>query len=486
MKKVIYFLLCLYAQSELFSSQASPKIVVIGAGFAGLTAAYRLHQKGLNVEVYEARHRVGGRVFSVNILGEIAELGAQNIRDGGEAVNLLALVNELHLETEGKKIPFRFPYVDEQGAHDFQTLLQGKHFEKETLYQELQEKAKDAQTMEEILLALFNPEDLLYKACSAILTSYEGACPAKLSSQCVGTLYQILLGGLCAVHPNTDTKEIERLVIRGGNGLLAERLAQALASNVHLNEQLTKISKNEDGAYFLTFKSGKQITADQLILTLPCPVYQDLSIDEAVIPKEQQERIRALPCATTSKLLVPVLPVVDGMGRGCISDHVNLFNLTGGHVLTLYYFNAHASFRAETITQRFQETLPIVEKFYLRQNSDQPCVARDASFAYYEGAVGHSWPNDLFARGSYSYIPAGQEESYASVIEVENERVKSLFAPINRTLFFAGEHTCVHLEICGTMEAAVESGERTARLLLKHASLHEKCANERTALEKSR
>lgn len=465
-------MLCFYAPGALFSTTDNPKIVVIGAGFAGLTAAYRLHQKGMNVEVYEARNRVGGRVFSVNLLGEIVELGAQNIRDGGEAENLLALANELHLETEKKKIPFRSPYVDERGTHDFQTLLQERRFNKETLYQELQEKAKDAHNMEEILLTLFKPDTLLYKACSAILTAYEGACPAKLSSQCVDTLYHILLGGLCSVHPNTDTREIERLVIRGGNGLLAERLAHVLSPHVYLNEQLIEIRKNEDGAYLLTFKGGKQVTADRLILTFPCPVYQDLSIDEAVIPKERQEKICALPCATTSKLLVPVLPPLDGVGRGCISDHVTLFNLAGGGVVTLYYFNTHASFTAETIAQSLQETLPLVEKFHLPRNDAQPRMAQDASFAYYEGAVGHSWPNDPFARGSYSYIPAGQEEAYSSVIEIENERVKSLFAPIDRTLFFAGEHTCIHLEICGTMEAAVESGERTARLVLKHAPAH--------------
>lgn len=466
MKKILCFMLCFYAPGALLNATDNPKVVVIGAGFAGLTAAYRLQQKGMHVEVYEARHRVGGRVFSVNLLGEIAELGAQNIRDGGDAENLLALVDELQLETDGKKIPFRFPYANAQGIYDFQTLIRERRFNKETFYQELREKAKDACNMEEILLALFKPDDLLYKACTAILTAYEGACPAKLSSQCVGTLYHILLGGLCSVHPNTDAGEIERLVIRGGNGLLAERLAQALSPNVHLNEQLMEIRKNGDGVYWLTFKSGKQVAADRLILTLPCPVYRDLSIDEAVIPKERLEKIRALPSGVTSKLLVPVLPAGDGEGGGCLSEHVNLFNLMGGGVLTLYYFNTHASFAPETIGQNLQETLPLIEKLHVRRNTDQPQMAQDASFAYYAGAVGHSWPNDPFARGSYSYIPAGQEEAYCSVIEIENERVKSLFAPIDRTLFFAGEHTCVHLEICGTMEAAVESGERTARLLL--------------------
>ncbi|CAK6537260.1 MAG: Protoporphyrinogen oxidase HemY/PPOX [Candidatus Midichloria mitochondrii] len=41
------------------------RIAIIGAGLAGLTAAYRLHKENSNVDIFEARNRVGGRVFTV-------------------------------------------------------------------------------------------------------------------------------------------------------------------------------------------------------------------------------------------------------------------------------------------------------------------------------------------------------------------------------------------------------------------------------------
>src|SRR6266545_837170 len=40
---------------------AAPRIVVVGAGLAGLTCAYRLEQAGITAQVYEASDRIGGR-----------------------------------------------------------------------------------------------------------------------------------------------------------------------------------------------------------------------------------------------------------------------------------------------------------------------------------------------------------------------------------------------------------------------------------------
>ncbi|GAA1614594.1 flavin monoamine oxidase family protein [Leucobacter chromiireducens] len=54
----------------------SVDVVVIGAGFAGLTAARELGNAGLNVLTLEARDRVGGRTWTEHRLGQDLELGA--------------------------------------------------------------------------------------------------------------------------------------------------------------------------------------------------------------------------------------------------------------------------------------------------------------------------------------------------------------------------------------------------------------------------
>jgi monoamine oxidase len=87
--------------SSIYAELTGPKGVVIGGGLTGLTLTHRLKQGGVDVELYEGQGRVGGRVFIVNVTGNPAELGGQNISDGkGKATNFLRLAQEFGLEIQ--------------------------------------------------------------------------------------------------------------------------------------------------------------------------------------------------------------------------------------------------------------------------------------------------------------------------------------------------------------------------------------------------
>jgi monoamine oxidase len=79
-------------------------VIVVGAGFTGLSAARRLVEAGLGVMVLEARDRVGGRVeASRNGLGELVDTGGQFICDDMPEVMALARkygkqISETHLK----------------------------------------------------------------------------------------------------------------------------------------------------------------------------------------------------------------------------------------------------------------------------------------------------------------------------------------------------------------------------------------------------
>jgi oxygen-dependent protoporphyrinogen oxidase len=71
-------------------------VAVVGGGIAGLTAAYRLKQRGIRVVVYEAGDRVGGSIRTERREGYVAELGPNSLASPPEP--LRALIAELGLE----------------------------------------------------------------------------------------------------------------------------------------------------------------------------------------------------------------------------------------------------------------------------------------------------------------------------------------------------------------------------------------------------
>ena len=63
---------------------AEARVAIVGAGLAGLTAAYELSKAGLKPDVYEGSTRLGGRCYSIKFRdnGQIAEHGGEFINTG--------------------------------------------------------------------------------------------------------------------------------------------------------------------------------------------------------------------------------------------------------------------------------------------------------------------------------------------------------------------------------------------------------------------
>jgi oxygen-dependent protoporphyrinogen oxidase len=80
---------------ELSQQRSKPAIVVIGAGIAGLVAAYNLKKQGFSVTVLESDSRVGGRMKTANLDGVETDLGAQFLSTSYST--LIPLINELGL-----------------------------------------------------------------------------------------------------------------------------------------------------------------------------------------------------------------------------------------------------------------------------------------------------------------------------------------------------------------------------------------------------
>ena len=444
-----------------------PKIVVIGAGLAGLTTALRLYEKGYDVEVYEARGRVGGRVLTIRVQGHLAELGGENIANGGIAPCIAALMNDLQLQAEDSNTVFDIIYCHDHEQISFSQFLQDAHFTSE-IKPRLEAIAKKSKNMEEVLQAFFPQRGFVYEVCKTALTGYEGAPTVDLSVYYIETLYHILMGGFCFAHSNDQGKwpaRMDRKFIRGGNSLLPLTMAERVQGRVHLDHALSKIIR-ENGAYELFFRNGRKVRADYVVLTVPCPVYKDIWISEEVIPLKKQKDIASIVYGTPSKIVLPISRATFVDKQFTNGVLFTFFN-RNGYSVNMYYTGGYGKFVEESMQEHFRRDLSFLRTLYTIDPHLQLDPLLDQPFSSYTQALGHNWSEDPFSQGAYSCIGAGQEELFASCIEVKGEKVKTLFAPIDGTLFFAGEHTSTHLEIGGTMEAAVESGEKAASLVEK-------------------
>jgi len=466
--RVIFCMSAFFSSMPAISFATHPKIVVIGGGIAGLTAAYRLQKAGMSVDLYEARGRIGGRIFTAKINGRIAELGGQNINDGGEAVNLNRLIDEFALQRISSRVYLKHSYFNGTDLIPIHEILKERKIDPKILKQELNRLALTSFSMKEVLEGIVGSQDPLYKSLAVRMAAYEGGTVEKLSPLYTKTLVHMLLGGICSVHQGNRGKEtyVDLVTIEGGNALLPQKIGEILGSRLHLNMPLTRVSKNKNGSFQLTFQNDAEVETDILVLAIPCSVYESINFEEGIIPDRKLEAIQKIQYGANAKIMVP-FATAPATTTGLVGDEIVSFFDQAQQMLTVYYTGATSLFSPQTIASSYHQARPMIERGF--ENCPSfilPIYAKDEADLSYDGPVGYSWPNDPYAKGTYSYTAKGQEETLTATVEEAGEVFKTLFAPLHQNLYFAGEHASILLDVPGTMEAACESGERIAIAIL--------------------
>lgn len=469
--RIIFFMSVIFSNIPAFSFSTSPKVVVVGGGIAGLTTAYRLHKAGMNIDLYEARGRIGGRIFTAKINGHIAELGGQNITDGGEAANLNRLIHEFGLQLASSRVYLKHSYFNGMDLIPINEILKNRKIDPDVLKKELDELASTFLNMKEILEQIVSSQDPLYKILAVRMAAYEGGTIEKLSPLYTETLFHMILGGICSVHQGNKEadKYVDLVTIEGGNSVLPQKTGEMLGQKLHLNMPLTKVVKSKNDSFQLTFQNGIKVEADILVLAIPCSVYENITFESGIIPDPKLEAIRKIQYGENAKILVP-FTTNPSTRIGLVSDEIVSFFDRAQQILTVYYTGEASLFSPQTIAGSYIQARSMIEHGFENCPSfTTPIYARDEANLSYEGPVGYSWPNDPYAKGSYSYIASGQESILTATVEENGETFKTLFAPIRQNLYFVGEHTSILSDVPGTMEAACESGERIARTILKNS-----------------
>jgi monoamine oxidase len=471
-----------------------PRIAIVGAGIAGLTAALTLQDAGLSYDIYEASDRVGGRMHSDRKTwtdGVISEWCGEFIDGDHEAIH--RLTKRFGLATSATKqgragqaprityLFHRYYHADELAA-DFQALAP-----------HLQEQMQDAGFP--TTYTHFSQESLRLDQMSAhewieqyVEGGYNTPVGRLLDAACTG-FYGLDTGEQSALNllylfgergPLRDATTPGSLPgssrIVGGNEQLPLAIAHSLEQErIHLHHQLVAIERTGNASLSLTFATAggsAQVQCEHAILALPFSTLRLVDYRRAGFDSLKRAAIEELGYGTISKLFLQFdRPYWDEEGpwphphNGFFVTDLEMQALwdaspgqPGSSGLLVAYMGGQqgADFAPETArsTTAASPTIRRYAHHYLQQIEQIfPGIS-----AHYTGRAALSYPTgDPYLRGSYACWRVGQYTRFAGYEGVRQG-----------PLHFAGEHCSIEFQ--GYMEGAAREGIRAAREIIQDGS----------------
>jgi len=418
------------------SSSIAPRIAIIGAGIAGLHAAFLLKQKGYNATVYEGSNRIGGRIFTANNImgtGLYTEMGGE-------------FIDSIHKDMLTLAKTFNLELLDTRPGN--QTSLQyqayyfnGIHYTEKQVIDAFMPYASfikaDQLGMSGIITAdSFSPFDATLDNMSiaqyfdriglngwlrslldvAYVTEYGQGIDNQTALNFLWLISPRVTNGTFEIFGASD----ERYKIKGGNQQITNRLAAELSGQIQLSQELNAITKNNNGSYGLTFISGtsvKTVAADysKLMLGFTKRYWNDIGFAGYYFADTFLQS-----GWDNSELQVPA---------------------SGG--LTVYSGGQQALNVAKgTLASQVKQHITELDKMY-------PGAA-----SFYNGrAERFTWPEYKWTLCSYTCFKPGQYTTIAG-----NE-----IKPVDR-IYFAGEHCSYNYQ--GYMNGSAETGRRAAESIL--------------------
>jgi len=455
---------------------ADPDVLIVGAGLAGLTAAYRLRQAGARVRVLEAQDRLGGRCYSLRNHfpdGQVAELGGELIDSGH--IHLKVLAEELGLkiddlatgDAEVKRqiwyfdghqyseaaVLEAFRAVSPRITADVQSLGAGKVSYRTPLNAE----ALDRMSLAEWLDGCGASPWFRALLEAAYVTEY-GLEAAEQSA-----LNLLLLLGPPPTEFQVFGESDERFHIQGGNDLLVRELVERVGEKeIQTGAVLEAVRHRADGHVELGVRVNGQSTtysAPHVILAIPFTLLRTVQID-IELPPAKRRAINELGYGTNAKLMLgfDARPwrTKHGSSGTVLTDLP--FQCTwetsrgqdgGGGILTNFTGGRHGSAVGSLDTG--VDALHVVgalEEIFPRI-ADTRWSGKDVRF---------HWPTHPWTKGSYAAYRPGQ---WTTIHGAEGERVGNVH--------FAGEHCS--LESQGFMNGAIETGWMAARAIMTDMNL---------------
>ena len=426
------------------ASKARPgaqKVVVVGAGMAGLGAARVLREAGCQVEVFEARDRIGGRVHTVERFGTDIDLGASWIHDSrGNPLTEIARKAGLEtIRTDYEAVSLRRrsgqPVPDRTLARAGAT-WDGMRSE---LYRMSwrQGDRRLGPVLRKMIEARVRggvDREVLEWLCGVEVPLDWAADPGEITIEGFGE------GSAYRGGPD--------LLIRGGAGQLVSWLARGI--EVRRGDPVREIVRSGRGVR-MTLASGRKIRADGCVVTIPLGVLKAGKVRfEPALPAGHRRAIRDLGFGLLDKTFLsyrsawwegdPTQIATVGFGIGRAISAFDFEAVAGEPLLCAF---TGAGFARGLEGKPDGATEAVVGRL----------VQGFGPEATPAGAISTRWAKDRFARGSYSFLAVGSTGRDRAV----------LASPVGRVIL-AGEHTSTDRP--ATMDGALVAGRRAANRLL--------------------
>ena len=433
-------------------------VVIIGAGLAGLIAAYRLERAGQRVIIVEGEKRVGGRLHTLDDLPGRPEAGGIQVGSGYSLLRLIASDLKVDL-TEGPG--------GGAGIAEARTALFNLGGSTITAADwptaEVNKLAESERTILPLALGfsygsklprLDSPESWL-DAEPALDISYAAALRLAGASDEALRLIQANMNG----NTLAEMSQINALrsaaiyragpgptaTISGGSQRLPEAMAAQIGASIRTGTVVTGISEDADAVTLSTSRGN--IRARHCICTIPFSALRYVPISANLGP-DISTLISSLPYTRASfAFLSATEPFwkTDGLPETLWTDAplIGRVFVLGDNppMLKLWTVGAGADLLDRMPPQ--DASAAIISKIE---------AARPSSVGKLKVEKLFSWQKSTMARGIYHHIGTGQAG-----------RLSRAVRSVGHRLYFAGEHLSLN---ASGMEAALESGERVARQVI--------------------
>ncbi|MEM8531722.1 MAG: NAD(P)/FAD-dependent oxidoreductase [Chloroflexota bacterium] len=450
------------------SRRLAPRIAIVGAGIAGLNAAYTLQQAGYYADIYEASQRTGGRIFSIQDRlgpGLTTELGGEFI--DSNHTEMLSLAQEFGLELADFQGPSEADLIPET------YFFGGQHYTEQQVVEAFLPLAPQIERDYEAAIQAFDegdgPVELDHLSIAAYLdrigasgwvrellevaytTEYGLPIDQQSSLNLIFLIGTDVADGTFEIFGESD----ERYTIKGGNQRITDALAHRMKGQIHFAHRLEAIRRRGD-AYRLTFAgpngSAVDVVADFVIVCIPFTVLRSVELRLA-LPRFKRRVIHQLNYGTNAKLILGFSERVwrqQGYSGTFFTDEPfqNGWDSSRQQAgeqgsLTLYLGGQPGLDVGDGRKQRqAQRFLPGIDQIF-----------PGATEAYNGIVQRFHWPSAPLYQGSYACYTVGQWTTIAG----------SEITPVDN-LFFAGEHCSEDFQ--GYMNGGAETGRSVAKQLL--------------------